>query len=151
MQPELCSSCSCSGVIPAGAVGPCPRCHTLGLAWGAQRGPGPARGGHWGQLCPCSKEGAAQQLCARRKNLSHPGSLRLLRSGVLVEGVVLSKIYPLTGAWYCSSLSKSAYCLQKIEQTLPQRGRLICNTKYLINTVKFHFMGTCICAVISRS
>lgn len=40
---------------------------------------------------------------------------------------------------------------KKIEQTLPQCGRLICNTKYLINTVKFHFMGTCICAVIRRS
>lgn len=39
----------------------------------------------------------------------------------------------------------------KIKTSSYQRGRLISNTKYLINTVKLHFTGTCTRATISIS
>lgn len=39
----------------------------------------------------------------------------------------------------------------KIKTSSYQRGRLISDTKYLINTVKLHFTGTCTCATISVS
>lgn len=141
-------------MIPTGScetwlgVGPCPQL-TVPHAGGprvAQRGPGVrSQDGPW---------------AGRREQLSSfvpGGSTFSTREATGSWGLGCSwrvlglAGFVLLGLDIVFHSQSSTYCLQKIEQILIQCGRLICNTKYLINTVKFHFMGTCICAVISRS